>query len=119
MTAPVPYGANQNTDRWMTIRNLRYRPLGRCLHWVSRGRCGVRLCNEGHGSYQWMDHVSGWLDKDGERMLLCQPYHLSEIRSLVEACEKFDLRADIHGTGWYGHGSFAIELRPRNGAMAR
>jgi hypothetical protein len=65
-----------------------------------------------------MDHVSGWT-KDGERLLICQPYHISDVESLSHACEQFDLDAAIHGLGWYGHGTVCIELRPRKATRAK
>jgi hypothetical protein len=112
--APAPYGANDKLGDWAKGRGLRYVPHAHCLHWASKGRCGVGLCVDGHMSRQWMDHVSGWT-KAGERILLCQPYWFDDFASLVEACEKFNLVAEVHGDGWYGHGTVAIELRPKGG----
>jgi hypothetical protein len=60
-----------------------------------------------------MDHVSGWINSKGERMLMCQPYEFSDISSLLKATEEFGLKAIIHGRSWYGHGTIAIELRPK------
>ena len=110
---PRPYGANAELETWIAENGYRYSPTAHCLHWVSKGRCAVRLCNDGHFSRCWMDHVSGWT-KNGERMLLCQPYHFADVASLAKACEEFDLMPIIHGDGWYGHGTIAIELRPRH-----
>lgn len=107
-----PYGANERMEKWATLNGYRFSPSARCLHWISKGRCGVGLCRDGHGSRQWMDHVSGWT-KDGERMLLSQPYWLSEITSLLKACIEFNLEVSIHGNGWYGHGTIAIEFRKK------
>ena len=60
-----------------------------------------------------MDHVSGWT-KPGARLLLCQPYHLSAtaLLDLARAAEHFGLDISIHGCGWYGFGTVAIELTP-------
>jgi hypothetical protein len=112
MTAmnPAPYGATDKLTEWATARGLRYSPNAHCLHWISKSQCSVGLCVDGHMSRQWMDHVSGWT-KAGERILLCQPYVLNDLASLVAACEKFNLVAMVHGDGWYGHGTIAIELR--------
>lgn len=112
MIRSYPYGgANMEWKHWADQRGFQYKPNARCLHWIAKGRCGVRLCQQGHQAYQWMDHVTGWIDKEGRRMLLCQPYWLHDVASLVAVCERFDLRVDIHGAGWYGHGTIAIELR--------
>jgi hypothetical protein len=105
-----PYGANEQLAKWVADTGYRYSHRAHCLHWLCKGRCAVRFCHETRSSYQWMDHVSGWLTPDGERLLLCQPYHL-EPSTLVDACRHFGLRADISGAGWYGHGTVAIELR--------
>ena len=105
-----PYGHSEKTDKWAVIRKLKYEPNGHCLHWVCGQRCKSWVCQEGHGSRDWMDHVSGWSKDGGERILLCQPYHIGDVVSLAVACTQFGLRATIHGTGWYGHGTVALEL---------
>lgn len=107
------YGANPETAEWAKARGLRYSPHARCLHWVSKGRCGASICDDGHLGRQWMDHVSGWT-KNGDRVLLCQPYSLTDFASLIDACEEFNLTATVHSDGWYGHGTIAIELRPKS-----
>jgi hypothetical protein len=60
-----------------------------------------------------MDHVSGWT-KDGKGVLLCQPYHLNDddLRDLTQTAARLGLKVDVHGVGWYGHGTVAIELAP-------
>jgi hypothetical protein len=99
-----PYGANDEMKKLAERSGLRYSPNGFCLHWLSKGRCGVDVCFEGrHGHWDWMDHASGWIDSDGKRLLLCQPYQIHDVQSLVAACNKFGLE--------YGHGTVAIELR--------
>jgi len=60
MTA-APYGANKKMDEWAKLNGLRYSPNAHCLHWIARGPCGVALCDDGHDSGQWMDHVFGGL----------------------------------------------------------
>jgi hypothetical protein len=60
-----------------------------------------------------MDHTTAWIDKEGKRLLLCQPYRIDDIGSLADACVRHGLRAFVHSTSWYGHGTVAIELRPR------
>jgi hypothetical protein len=107
-----PYGENEYFKSWIKERSFRYLRGHQCLHWVSVGRCGVAYCMDCHGSRRWMDHISCYIDeKNGERVLICQPYHFSDVKSLAEACEKFNLRATVHGDGWYGHGTVCIELR--------
>jgi hypothetical protein len=108
-----PYGANEQMNKWRKDHGYRYVPRAHCLHWISKGRCGVGWCEDGHSSRSWMDHISGWLEPDGKRLLLCQPYAFSDARTLVDACTKFDLTATITGAGWYGHGTVAIELRAK------
>lgn len=119
-TGSAPYGANAATWTWASRHKLRFTEHARCLHWAATGRCvrtGRRdpeaICLDGNSSRQWMDHVSGWLGPNGERLLLCQPYWLTDIVSLVAACEQFNLKAEVHGNGWYGHGTVAIELTPQ------
>jgi hypothetical protein len=116
MIHPAPYGANDKLAKWATERGWRYSPHAHCLHWISRGRCGVGICLDGHLSRRWMDHISGWTKGD-ERMLLCQPYELYDFVSLIDACEKFNLAATVHGNGWYGYGTIAIELRPKGNSL--
>jgi hypothetical protein len=64
-----------------------------------------------------MDHVSAWTDKSGQRLLICQPYGLrhNDVQSLLEACEQFDLKAEITSTGFYGHGTICIILTSKEG----
>ena len=106
-----PYGANAQLKEWADSRGLRYSSTAHCLHWVSTGRCGVGHCREDRTTFQWMDHISGWIDGDGNRLLICQPYEISNFLSLHEACQKFGLRARVNGDGWYGHGTVCIELK--------
>lgn len=114
MKRPRPYGANAAMEKWASARKLKWSERAHCLHWVSVGRCSAGLCMDSHLSREWMDHVSGWIDADGKRLLLCQPYSFSraDCQTLIDACLKFKLKATIHGRGWYGNGTVAIELRP-------
>ncbi len=105
-----PYGANEAMDKWVEQYGWKYSPRASCLHWISKGRCNHGCCCENVNTYKWMDHTSGWT-KDGVRLLLCQPYGISEPDTLVQACKEIGLAAAVHGSGWYGHGTVAIELR--------
>ena len=113
--SPWPYGAQSNPVRdnlivWAETRGLRYSPNGGCLHWLARGRCGVQICREGHGSRDWMDHVTGWTRNGQPAVLLCQPYHVEDIVDLAHTTNKWGLEIRIHGAGWYGHDSVCIEI---------
>lgn len=103
-------------ERWASSRGLRRVSRAWCLHWVGRGRCAVRCCEENHGQHNWMDHTTGWRAKDGKHLLLCQPYQLGarDLRDMAQAAERFDLHIEIHGNGWYGNGTIAIELTRRD-----
>lgn len=85
-----------------------------CLHWISTGRRCHCYDNKDH--YSWMDHTSGYT-REGERMLLCQPYFLNDPETLIAAADKFGLEFAISGRGWYGHGTVTIELTPRGQRM--
>ena len=106
-----PYGANEATTKWAKVTGSRYAPRGRCLHWVAGVKCPnpVGLCDYAHRRYDWMDHVTGWT-QDGKRVLLSQPYGITEFSSLAKACKELGLKAFLHGRGWYGHGSVCIEF---------
>jgi hypothetical protein len=109
------YGENEKTLKWTKAKGLRYSRNGHCLHWLSKGRCNAGVCHEGLGSRNWMDHVTGWIDKDGNRLLLCQPsmgFGGEGLQSLLDAANVFNLDMRITGEGWYGFGTIAIELTP-------
>jgi hypothetical protein len=59
-----------------------------------------------------MDHVTGWIGKDGKRLLLCQPYaqEAEGLQDLIATANAFDLELKLDGSGWYGDGTIAIEL---------
>jgi hypothetical protein len=96
---------------WAKARGLRS-SHGQCLHWIARGRCAAGWCRENHTDHAWMDHATGWT-KDGKpALLLCQPYQLGEedFRDLLLVAERFNLKFSVHGCGWYGFGTVAVEL---------
>jgi hypothetical protein len=112
----LPYGVdNQNKAQftaWLAARGYRYSDRGQCVHWIARGGCHVAVCRETRSEHRWMDHVTGWT-KDGKAaLLLCQPYALrtDDIRDLMATAARFELDVTVHGDGWYGNGTVAIEL---------
>ena len=118
---PRPYGADDDPDhfdKWLRERGWVFEPKARCLHWLKSGNCGPKTWHA-HGQWHWMDHVSGYIDDEGKRVLLLQPYELYDINSLYFACAGFDLEAVINTDGWYGHGTFCIELRQKKKKNAR
>lgn len=61
-----------------------------------------------------MDHVSAWKTPEGNRILLCQPYQLYDIESLLQTCKHFHLSVLVSASGYYGNGTIAIELWPES-----
>jgi hypothetical protein len=59
-----PYGPNIDVVgraqmvAWAEAEKLRHSDVGDCLHWLSRGRCGVQICREDRNTHRWMDHTS-------------------------------------------------------------
>jgi hypothetical protein len=97
---------------WAEWRHLRYCETGTCLHWLARGRCGVRVCLENATNYRWMANSTGWTRNGKPHLLVCQPFGLGfeGLREIVAAAERFDLDVQIGGTGWYGYHTTFIEL---------
>jgi len=62
-----------------------------------------------------MDHVSGYTNKKGERILMAQPYGLNieDLESIAKIVHENDLQVSVHGSGWYGHGTVCVELRAK------
>jgi hypothetical protein len=111
-----PYGANADTEEWAKKRGLRWSPRAHCLHWLAKGRCTMPVCTYSDGNRDYLDHVCGYLGKDG-RLLISQPYSVSTFRQLADDCDEFGLKAVITGTGWYGHGTVCVYLRLRDDPM--
>ena len=119
-----PYGPNANPEtrrplvEWAKAGGLRYSPHGRCLHWISRGRCAVSQCNDGPHRRHWMDHVTGWTRDGAPAVLVAQPYGLTvdDLRDLADVDERWQLDVRVDGTGWYGFGTTFVELwaQPRS-----
>lgn len=113
-----PYGPNVYVDSradmvtWAEREGLKLSPRGDCLHWLTRGRRNVALCERGdHG---WMDHVTGW-NRDGKpAVLVAQPYGLTQ-RELAQLGALPDVDVRIDGTGWYGAGTTFVTVLPRAG----
>jgi len=106
------YGENQKTLQWAKALGLRHARDGHCLRWLCTGSCRAELCQQGPHSWSWMDHVTGWIGEDGKRLLLCQPYvqDAEGLQSLIATANAFNLELRLDGSGWYGHGTIAIEL---------
>lgn len=103
---------DQESIDWAKAHRFKRSRAGRCLHWVSVGRCGVAFCNIEYRSH-WMDHVTCWIEEDGIRLLLSQPYHvgMEGMADIQRYCREFGLEAYIDGRGFYGHGTVAIWIR--------
>lgn len=109
-----PYGAGNDEstfDKWLSIFKLTYRPGHACVHWVAKGRCGVRNCR--NMEFDWMDHPSSYFTESRERIMLYQPYGIRtpDLISIQNTAKEFNLQILIDGDGWYGHGTVAIWLR--------
>jgi hypothetical protein len=109
-----PYGATRPKEdketrrrliEWARRNEVKYSDNGRCLHWLTKGRCGS--CVSEHA---WMDHVTGWTRNGKPTFLLCQPYELypHDLKNIIEEAERFGVNVRIHGGGWYGFGTVAI-----------
>ena len=63
-----------------------------------------------------MDHVSGYVDSQGKRILMAQPYGLNveDLESIAKVARGNNLRVSVHGSGWYGHGTVCVELKEKN-----
>jgi hypothetical protein len=107
----LPYGANAQMHRWMAEQGLDFAPRAHCLHWLAKGRCGMAVCRMSDGNRDYLDHVSGWIGKDGERLLISQPYDITAFRQLADDCSALGVKAVITGTGWYGHGTVCVWFR--------
>jgi hypothetical protein len=114
------YGVDDKNEArivaWAKTRGLRHSTKACCLHWIGRGRCGTEFCRENRNLHPWMDHVTGWTKNGKPALLLCQPHHLHQwmLRDIADAAERFGLKVAIHGDGWYGYGTIAIELTPKS-----
>jgi hypothetical protein len=113
-----PYGAQDRQTqehllKWAEARRVSRAKGGPCLHWLAKGRCGVAICREGHGSQPWRDHLTGWIYAGRPAILLAQPYHIcrADLADLATIEERWGVLPVIHGWGWYGHGTACIELR--------
>ncbi len=105
---------------WKERRGLRIERVGRCLHWLAEGRCNSPRCMSGVRTKAWQDHAGYWKDDKGGRLMVCEPYQLTtdDLLDLAATVKEFDLTVSVHGRGPYGHGTVAIELRPRTPSQA-
>lgn len=119
-----PYGPNIDVVGraemigWAEHHKLRYSLHGDCLHWLSRGRCGVSVCREDRNTHQWMDHVTGWTRDGKAAVLVAQPYGLftSDIADLAKISDEWSLDVLVDGTSWYGHGTTFVQLARAGGS---
>lgn len=106
---------------WAKDRGLRRKMIGHsgCVHWValSRGSCPVRPRSSPFWGAEcrrqaWEDHVTCWVDQDGKRVMLCQPYGTWEqyVDAVMRTANEWGLEVKI-GDGWWHSGTVAIELR--------
>ncbi|GGM27890.1 hypothetical protein GCM10011608_10900 [Micromonospora sonchi] len=110
-----PYGPNIDVESrlrlldWADANGLRLANT-RCqgLHWLTRGRCAVRICNRlGH----WMDHVTRWNWGGRPALILAQPYHLTgDCEAQLGQLAADGLRVSVGDDGWYGWGTVAVEV---------
>jgi hypothetical protein len=110
-----PYGAMNSEGRfesWIKLFKMHYEPKGYCIHWLKHISCPKGWCSSSGG---WADHVSGYTNAKGERILLAQPYALGveDMESLVKVARENNLYVTVHGGGWYGHGTVCVELKEK------
>lgn len=113
-----PYGPNLNVEmrirmlNWAEPLQLQLTPQSkRCMCWIKTGkRCAKPYsCRVG----TWFDHVTGWTRNKQPALLLAQPYGVA-IFDLTPVASEPALYVRTEGTGWYGHGSVAIEIWRRD-----
>ncbi|HEX4100518.1 MAG TPA: hypothetical protein VHY21_08245 [Pseudonocardiaceae bacterium] len=114
-----PYGPNISRESrvalldWAQAYGLRLSPRGRCLHWLTKGQCSVRVCTLKPHHVGWMDHVTGWLRGGKPAVLIAQPYGLgaSDITSLHDLAQRHsELEVHIDTTGWYGARTVFVQV---------
>jgi len=126
-----PYGVYSHTEQaqmleWAESHHLRYVETDlTCPHWLIRSRSsGIAGRYSKRGSYVYddihhaecrskygLDHVTCWTLNLRPAVIVSQPYHLdeNELRNLGALANE-DLRVDVHGDGWYGHGTVCVEI---------
>lgn len=121
-----PYGPNINVEarsrmlEWTEFYDLRRagRRVHGCLHWLRTGRCGRLGClAEFTQRYGWADHVTAWNRGRTPKVLVAQPYGLSDKgrRELQELDKEPDLRVEIREDSWYGCGTTFIGIWRKRG----
>ncbi|MGH3965089.1 MAG: hypothetical protein ACRDRY_17825 [Pseudonocardiaceae bacterium] len=112
-----PYGPNvRHQSRldlvdWAEPLRLRWAPKGRCLHWLTKGRCGVAVCTHHQGV--WFDHPSGWTRDSKPDRLIIQPYQLAgdDLSRMAALAELYHVELSVRGAGWYGSPTVWIAFR--------
>jgi len=100
-------------DEWRSRWGIRESFASRCPHALKVGRCAVRVCDQGIGWHDFLDHARMWRYSDGRLFLLAHVYDWS-----AEKEEDAALWAATHGLswavlepdGWYGHGTTPIRF---------
>lgn len=115
-----PYGPNIDAQSrleclcWAEAYKLKLSHVTPCLHWLTKGRCGVAVCgqNQAKAGFEWVDHVTGWTRGGKPAVLVAHPYGLfaQDIAALSELTQAHGLWLFINGTGWYGHGTTFVQL---------
>jgi hypothetical protein len=121
--ADYPYGVDRAAEvrliQWAERHGFRYARRGRCLHWLTQGRCSESIyCRAGHLSLPWMDHLTGWTRGGKTAVLLAQPYRRRTLADMERATEQWDIKIEIDEDGWYGNGTVAVLMMPRRAEIA-
>lgn len=126
-----PYGPNVSVPSraalvtWAEKHRVKLaRDTSKCaLHWLTEGRCGPNRigspsCRQESSYPLWFDHVTRWNFAGHPRVLVAQPYGLSDtdrldlerIADTAQLRTGARLRLEIGPTGWYGHGTTWVAL---------
>lgn len=127
-----PYGPNVSVPSraalvtWAEKHRVKLsQGVSKCaLHWLTGGQCGPRAgagspsCRQGSSYPLWFDHVTRWNFAGYPRVLVAQPYGLSDtdrldLERIADTAQLWTgarLRLEIGPTGWYGHGTTWVAL---------
>jgi hypothetical protein len=126
-----PYGVQDPPQQeemldWAERHNLRFSYTNRiCVHWLLAGRAsdiarrytktGSEISDSIHYSrchYNYgFDHVTCWTRDGRPAVLVSQPYRISsDAMKKLKALEHDGLIVRVHKDGWYGSGTFCVEI---------